>query len=198
MKDLAFITLVAYAKQRPHYWVRFAKSVKRKPTIISHKRFYWHDYEGGQEEALFWARDWRDWEYRKLRSRGLIQPRGDWNKGIPPCYIAPRADNTTGRVGVQRHDYKRIKKHVKKDGTISWYENHSLWYAAIWIEYEEVDGIVLRRYRQQIFSIKKFGEEGARSLASEARAEAERYLQSPQHKVLRLRYQQQRNRAKPV
>lgn len=193
MKDMAYITLVAYEKQRPHFWVRFSKSENGKLTVISHRRFYWHDYEGGQEEALFWAKDWRNWEYRDLRSRGLIKSRADWRKGIPSCYTEPRANNTTGRVGVQRHNYKRTRKHVRRDGSVTYYENHSLWYSAIWIEYVEENGIVRRRYTQRVFSIKKFGEEGAKRLASEARAQAEKYLLSPRHLELRRRYRQQRS-----
>ncbi len=68
MNDMAFITKLTNANQRPHYWVRFAKTVKGKIILISHKRFYWHEFEGGQEEALFWAQDWRNWEYQRLLS----------------------------------------------------------------------------------------------------------------------------------
>jgi hypothetical protein len=193
MKDMAFITTLVYPRQRPHYWVRFAKTVAGKITLVSHRRFYWHEYEGGREEALHWAKDWRDWEYRDLRARGLIQSRGDWAGGVPPCYTAPRADNTTGRVGVQRHDYRGVGKHVKKDGTISYYEKRNLGYAAIWIEYREHDGAVRRHYRNRTFSILKYGEAEAKRLASEARDKIERYLRSPRHLELRRRYRQQRS-----
>ncbi|MDX9786870.1 MAG: AP2 domain-containing protein [Salinivirgaceae bacterium] len=190
--DMAFITLVAYEKQRPHYWVRFAKSVKGKTELISHRRFYFHEYEGGQEESLFWAKDWRDWEYQELRSRGLIKAKGDWSGGVPPCYTTPRVDNKFGKCGVQRHDYMSIGKHVKQDGTISYYNRHNLGYSAVWIEYVEEDGIVRRRYRNKTFSIKKYGEDKAKRLASEARDVVEKYLRSREHLELRERYCGQR------
>ena len=188
LSDMAFITLVAYEKQRPHYWVRFAKSVKGKTLLISHRRFYFHEYEGEQEEALFWAKDWRDWEYEELKSRGLIKAKGDWSGGIPPCYTTPRIDNTVGKCGVQRHDYTSRGKYVKKDGSISYYNRHNLGYCAIWIEYIEKDGIIKRHYRNKTFSIKKYGEEEAKRLACEARDAAEKYLQSEKHLILRERY----------
>jgi hypothetical protein len=192
MDDMAFITKLTYANQRPHYWVRFAKTVKGKPVLISHRRFYWHEFEGGQEEALFWAQDWRNWEYQRLLSKGLIKSKGDWAGGVPPCYSAPRADNTTGKCGVQRHDYKSMASYRKKDGSISVRERRNLSYVAIWIEYVEEEGVVRRKYRNRNFSIPKNGEEEAKRLASEARDQVEKYLRSPEHQALRKRYQMDR------
>jgi len=74
-----------------------------------------------------------------------------------PCYTSPRIDNKFGKCGVQRHDYTSIGKHVKQDGTISYYNRHNLGYSAVWIEYVEEDGIVRRRYRNRNFSIKNMG-----------------------------------------
>jgi hypothetical protein len=82
---------------------------------------------------------------------------------------------------------------VKKDGTISYYERRNLGYAAIWIEYEEKDGAVRRRYRNKTFSIPKYGEEEAKRLASKTRDKVEKYLRTPKHLALRRRYRQQRS-----
>jgi hypothetical protein len=67
-----------------------------RPTLISHKRFYFHDYEGGQEEALFWAKDWRNWEYEKLKSSGLITAKGDWSDGFKSCLRHHKLQIKTG------------------------------------------------------------------------------------------------------
>ena len=96
--EMAFITLVAYEKQRHHYWARFAKSVKGKPSLVSHKRFYFHDYEGGQKEALFWAKDWRDWEYEKLKSQGLVTAKSDWSSSVPPAIRHRGSTTSSGNV----------------------------------------------------------------------------------------------------
>ena len=46
--EMAFITLVVYKKQRRRYRVHFAGCVKGKTDPISHPRFYFHEYDGGQ------------------------------------------------------------------------------------------------------------------------------------------------------
>ena len=188
LPEMSFIPLIAYGDHRPYYWVRFSNSIKGKPTIISHKRFYFHEFEGGQEEALFWAQDWRDWEYPLLLERGLINKRHPWVEKAPPCYTGPRSTNTTGKCGVQRSDYFSIVQYKKKDGSISFYKKHNLAYAAVWIEYVLEKGGISRKYRNKRFSIRKHGEEAAKRMASEARDKVEEYLVSECHKKLRDEY----------
>jgi hypothetical protein len=188
LSEMAFITLVAYEKQRPHYWVRFSKGVNRKPVILSHMRFYFHDFDGGREEALFWARDWRNWEYQDLVSRNMIGEKGDWPEKIPPCYKTPRSDNSTGKCGIQLVDFYTTRTYRKLDGSVSASKKHAYAFAAIWIEYVEEGDRVVRKYRNRSFSIYKYGKGKARRLASEVRDAAEKYLRSGRHVDLRERY----------
>ena len=188
LSEMSFITLVAYENQRPHYWVRFSKVVSGKPVLLSHKRFYFHEFNGGKDEALFWAQDWRNWEYLDHVSQGLMGENGDWPEKVPPCYKTPRSDNTTGKCGLKLVDFYTTRKYRKLDGTTTVSKKHDYAFAAIWIEYVEEGGQVVRKFRNKSFSIHKYGKEEARRLACEARDAAEGYLRSDKHVELRERY----------
>jgi hypothetical protein len=115
LSEMSFITLVAYKNQRPHYWVRFSKGVNGRPVMLSHRRFYFHDFDGGRDEALFWAQDWRNWEYHDLVSKGVIGEKGDWPEKVPPCYKTPRSGNTTGKCGLKFIDFYTTANYRKQD-----------------------------------------------------------------------------------
>lgn len=128
----------------------------RDLKIIAKKFFSDSKYEGGEKEALFMAKEWRD---NKLKELKMTLRESDWMYYPPPYISELRSNNTSGVTGVFRYSCW-----IKKKSGVYLYEE---WKAA-WSE----NG----KPKIKAFSINKYGEEGAKELAIAHRKKMEIFL----------------------
>ncbi len=139
------------------WWVRFRKNIDGKPTHVRQRTFRDADYLDGPDEALFWAREWRDAMEEELGVNRLFE------EDIRP-------NNKSGVTGVYYTEYWRKVKGRKHKV----FKQH--WVSA-WCE----DKKKLRKK----FPVGKYGYEEARRLAVEYRKKMEselKRLKSPSGK----------------
>jgi hypothetical protein len=189
--EMAYITRMDYAKTAKGWWVRFVLTNNGDQKTVAQKSFSDSNYIDGKEEGLFFAQEWRDYKYKELIEDGIIRGyQATYGENIPPAYIYPRPDNKSGVVGVERVDFHYLKT---IDGRL--HPVHTFCWKATWVEYDIHERKPRRRSRGKVFSIRKYGEQIAFDLASEARAKKVQYILSPNHIEIREEYQKQKRRS---
>jgi hypothetical protein len=184
LPEMAYITRRHYEKTPLSWWVRFALTHKGKSTMISSKTFNDSNFIDGKEEALFFAQEWRDWQYQSLREQKIIIPYQAINgDGIPPVYTIIRPNNTSGVIGVEKVDSYYMKN---INGRL--FSIHAFSWKATWVEYDIRSGVPRRRCRNQTFSITRWGDEEAFEMACKSRKIKEKYIMGPKHLKMRNRY----------
>ena len=132
------------------WWVRFRQNIDGKPTHIRQRTFRDADYLDGSDEALFWAKEWRDAMEQELDINRLFE------EDIRP-------NNKSGVTGVFYTEYwRKVRKKDKEYKSLV-----QLWVAA-WCENKKL--------RVKRFAITKHGYDEARRLAVEHRKKMESEL----------------------
>lgn len=184
LPPMAYITRMNYQRSTKAWWVRFVTTHKTKAKLIAHKLFKDSDYIDGEQEALFFAQEWRDITYEDLLSKDIIKGYRDINgNGIPPVYRDPNTCNTSGIVGVEKNDFYYCKN---MNGTV--YDIHCFVWKATWVEYDIFKSQYRRRARAKTFSITRWGEDVAFERAVNHRQKMEKYLMTERHIEIRNTY----------
>lgn len=157
--ELRHITRVDYKRSRG-WWVRFYKNA----TLIASKLFSDAKYVEGKEEALFWAKQWRDEYLEEFRS-SLRESK--WTYFPPPFMTEPRRNNKSGTVGVYRCSYL-CKKPTCRYRYVEW--------RATWME--------TGKPKLKGFSVKMYGERGAKEQAIAHRRLMEDLIRSQNKELL--------------
>lgn len=191
LPEMAYIYRVERDRRCKRYFskfwkVYFSSVVDGKRVSISWKYFKDKDFEDGKEEALFFAQQWRDFEYADLLSQNKI-PRynRDKHRRRLPIMFTPHHNSQSGVPGICRctWDYPSMRNG----------ENFQADYWRVsWTEYEIFRGQPRRFNRSKNWSISTMGEDDALAAAREQRRELERYLLSPIHMNIRDKYFEKR------
>lgn len=182
--DMAYITRMNYERTAKCWWVRFVVTTNGVQKLIAQKSFRDSNYIDGKDEALFFAQGWRDDIYSTLVKEGIIAGyQGRGNSSVPPAYIIPKPNNSSGFVGVEKNDFY----YQKNVGGVL-YNVHCYHWKATWVEYDIYKGIYRRRARATSFSIRRWGEEVAFEKALLLRLQKVEYILSPNHLKIREAY----------
>ncbi|MBW2366635.1 MAG: AP2 domain-containing protein [Deltaproteobacteria bacterium] len=138
------------SRVKQSWWVRFIEydPATQHPKIVGQEYFPFEDYIDGEEEALFWAQQWRDFYEKEHPEFSVSKQR--WLPGK-----TPKNDNKSDGPGI--HYAENITRRRKKDGSI--YKWRSGFWVASWLENNQS--------KTKSFSVSKFGFEGARREAIE-------------------------------
>ncbi|MBI9090162.1 MAG: hypothetical protein JEZ12_13180 [Desulfobacterium sp.] len=180
LPDLAYISEHSYTYTKTGSFHVLMVHQRNRNEKLAFKCFPWENYEGGKEEALHWARDWRDDIYIELLEKGIYQE----FISLQPTRMYVQKNNTTGTSGVQHISYVQYSKNAKGEKVP--YKAYA--FAATWTEYQEdAFGKITRHPMKKSFGIKKYGYDQAYESAVEYRKKKEKYLQSPEHMKIRDR-----------
>ena len=181
-------------------WVRFigTRPKSKKMKIISDQIFLFSDYKGSREATEAAAMKWRNAEFVKLLMENKIilesyfRPPPDIiihdNKNDNAAFTDIQANNKSGKCGVTLSDYSFRQRRVLTNGKVKYYTVNIRQWNAQWIEYVEVNGLIRRKPSSERFSIKLYGFQKAKKLASECRDKAVLEINQPDALARREKY----------
>jgi len=132
------------------WWVRFIECdpTTQHPKMVAEESFPFEEYIDGEDEALFWAQQWRDFFEKEYPQFSVSKQR--WLPGK-----APENDNKSDGPGI--HYTENITRRRNKDGSV--YKWRSGFWVASWLENNQT--------KTKSFSVSKFGFEEAKCRATE-------------------------------
>jgi len=173
----AFMSIIK-ASTHPMVYVSFPGIIGTLVGTVDQRVFLFSDYLGGEEEAVYWATQWRNETYLQLLMANTVSP---IPCATPAAFTKVREINKSGKCGLQLIDYIQ---HKKKNGQII-SSCHVYQWAATYIEFTQEGNKIKRTPKMKRYNIKKLGFNEAKQLASDYRDDMVEQINSPEWQRLR-------------